>query len=159
MTMRSIIVTAAVAAVAASAGPAAAKTTHHYKSVIRNTAVSTANGYPDVGGTAVLAGTWTTDLFGNGALVDHVTITGRPTSTSFAFRGTETTFVAKGSLTDKFTGTATVNPDGTQTIVTKGQFVRGSGAYRGAKGSFTFSGSTANGSSVVVGQSKGTVVY
>jgi hypothetical protein len=157
--MRSIIATAAVAAVATSAGPAAAKTTHHYKSTIHNNAVATANGYPNIGGTAVLAGTWVTDLFGTGSVVDHVTITGRPSSTTFTFRGTETCFAAKGSLSDRFSGTATVNPDGTQTITIKGRYVGGTGAYRGAKGSFTFNGATASGSSIVNGHSSGTISY
>jgi hypothetical protein len=160
MTIKPIAALMATAIVMTASTAADAKpTAHHYKSDIRNTALSTDNGYPNIGGTAVLAGTWVTNLFGAGAVVEHVTITGHPTSNTFEFRGTETCFVASGTITDKFTGRATVNADGTQTLATKGNFVSGTGAYRGAKGSFTFSGSTASGSSIVNGHSTGTVVY
>jgi hypothetical protein len=151
---------ATVTAVAAFGGSAAAQAkTHHYKSVIKTAQLSTGNGYPGSGGTAVLAGTWVTDLFGNGAVVDYVTITGQPSPNTLTFRGTEVGFVGLGTLKDKFTGTATILPDGSQRITSKGRFISGTGAYRGAKGSFKFSGSTAPGSSVVTGKSTGTIAY
>jgi hypothetical protein len=151
---------ATVTAVAAFGGsaPAQAKT-HHYKSVIKTAQLSTGNGYPGPGGTAVLAGTWVTDLFGSGALVDHVTITGQPSPNTLTFRGTEFLFVGLGTLKDKFTGTATILPDGSQRITGKGRFIGGTGAYHGAGGTFKFKGSTQPGGSVVNGKSSGTVSY
>jgi len=143
----------------ADASAARAKTAHRYTSVIQNTALSTAGGYPAVGSTAVLAGSWVTNLFGNGALIERVTITGHPTPTTFTFKGTEVGFVANGTFKDTFTGTATVRPDGTQALTTTGRITGGTGAYRGATGSFTFSGSTTSGSSVVSGRSVGTISY
>jgi hypothetical protein len=49
-----------VAALGGSTAQAAEKTQHQYGSVIQNAPVSTSHGYPGVGGTAVLAGTWQT---------------------------------------------------------------------------------------------------
>jgi hypothetical protein len=141
------------------ASTAQAKTHRHYTSVIQNMAISTAHGYPAVGGTAVLAGTWWTSLFGNGALVDHVTITGNPAPLTFAFKGTEVGYLPRGTFTDSFTGTSTVGQDGIQTVVTKGRITAGTGAYRGATGSFKFNGSTVPGSSVLGGHSSGTIAY
>jgi hypothetical protein len=151
---------AALTAVVAFGAPTAqAKTKHHYTSVIHNATLSTAHGYPAVGGTAVSAGTWVTNLFGHGALVDHVTITGHPTPTMFTFKGTEVDFVANGTLKATSTGTATVQSNGSETIVARGRFTGGTGAYRRASGSFKFSGSMAPESSVVDGHSAGTISY
>jgi hypothetical protein len=138
---------------------AQAKTSHHYTSTIMLAPVATAHGYPAVGGIAVNAGTWATSIWGDGAVVDQVMITAQPAPATFAFQGTEVGFLAHGTFKDTFTGTATVNPDGTQTVLSKGRITGGTGAYRGAKGSFTFSGSTAPGSSIVNGHSSGTVSY
>ena len=153
------IALAALVALSSVVSTAQARTNHRYTSVIRTAPLSTAGGYPAPGGTAVVAGTWTTNLYGSGALVDRVRITGHPNATTFTFRGTEVGFVALGTLKDTFTGTATVQPDGSQKLVTSGRFTGGTGPYRGARGSFTFTGSTAPGSSVVNGRSSGTISY
>ena len=94
--------------------PAAqAKSRHSYSSTLQSTALSTGSGYPAPGGTAVLAGTWKSKLFGDGSVVDHVKITGQPDLTTFAFKGTEVCFAAAGTIRDTFTGTAVVlQPDG-----------------------------------------------
>ena len=67
---------AALAALFTVASTAQAKTNHRYTSVIQTAPLSTASGYPAPGGTAVVAGTWKTNLYGNGAVVDRVRITG-----------------------------------------------------------------------------------
>jgi hypothetical protein len=154
------LLAAAVAALAAAVPASASQQTQHrYTSVIRSMPLSTAHGYPAVGGTAVLAGTWTTSLYGTGALVDHVTITGNPTPTTFTFRGTEVGYLPNGTFKDTFTGTSTVQPDGSQFLSTKGRITGGTSAYRGAKGSFKYRGSTVPGSSLIGGWSIGTVSY
>jgi hypothetical protein len=154
------ITVAMLAALAAFAVPAAeAKTNHYYASMIHNAPVWTADGYPAPGGTAVLAGTWISIRYGGGALVDYVTVTGHPTPATFTFKGTEVGFVALGTFNDSFTGTAIVHSDGTETLVTRGRFTGGSGAYRGATGHFKFTGATAPGSTVVSGRSAGTISY
>jgi hypothetical protein len=149
----------AVAFAVAGTSTAQARTQHHYTSVIQNATLSTADGYPGVGGTAVLAGIWTTQLYGKGALVDHVTITGNPTPSTISFKGTEVDFVAGGSFKASFTGTSAVQSDGSQKISTKGRFTGGTGLYKGAKGSFKFTGTTDPGGSVVTGRSAGTISY
>ena len=156
-----IRVALALAAALAVAGTstAQARTQHHYTSVIQNATLSTANGYPGLGSTAVLAGTWNSSLFGKGALVDHVKITGNPTPSTFAIKGTETGFVAGGSFKSRLTGTSTVQPDGSQKIAITGHYVGGTGPYTGAAGSYKFKGSTQPGGSVVTGRSSGTVSY
>ena len=67
--------------------------------------------------------------------------------------------VPGSSPDDPFTGTDTVQPDGSQKVITHGRFTGGTGAYRGARRSFSFSGSTAPGSTVVNGRSAGTISY
>ena len=151
---------ATLAVVAVVAVPTAqAKTKHQYTSVIRSNGISTGAGYPAVGGTAVVVGTWTTKLFGAGAVVDHVKITGRPDDTTFAFGGTELCYAPKGTIRNVFKGTAVIQPDGSQKLSITGTFTDGTGAYRGATGSFTFTGATAPGSLIVDGRSAGTVTY
>jgi hypothetical protein len=150
---------AAVAAISIVASPAQAKKNHRYTSVIQTAPLSTGAGYPAPGGTAVVAGTWKTGLYGSGAVVDRVRITGNPTPVTFTFRGAEVCFAPLGTLKDTFTGTATVQPDGSQKVVTNGRFTGGTGAYRGATGIFKYTGSTAPGSSVLNGRSAGTVSY
>ena len=148
-----------VACATFGASTAQARTAHRYTSTIENVALSTGGGYPAPGGSAVLAGSWATSLYGNGALIDHVTITGHPTSDTFTFRGTEVGFLPHGTIRDKFIGTATVLSNGTQKVSTKGRFNGGTGMYRGATGSFKFTGRTSPGSSVVIGRSAGTISY
>jgi hypothetical protein len=155
---RSAAVAAVAALTAVAAAPAQAKSSHAYKSVIESATLSTGNGYPGAGGTAILAGTWATNAFGQGAVVDHITITGQSGST-ISFKGTEVCFVAKGTFRDTFTGTDTVASDGSQKVVTSGRFIGGTGAYKGAKGKFKYSGAAPSGSNVVHGRSSGTIVY
>jgi hypothetical protein len=138
---------------------AQAKTQHHYTSTILNGTLSTADGYPGSGGTAVTAGTWTSDLFGKGALVDHVKIIGNPSPSVIAFMGTEVGFVARGTLKSRFNGTSTVQPDGSQKLSVTGSWAGGTGPYKHAKGSYKFNGSTQPGGSVITGTSTGTIGY
>jgi hypothetical protein len=141
------------------AAQASRRTSHFYGSTITDSAVSTSHGYPAPGGTAVLAGTWSTNRFGAGAVIDHVTMTGHPSANTFTFKGSEVGFVARGTFRDIFTGKATIEPDGTQTLLIQGRFVGGTGDYRGATGRYAFTGSTTAGSGVVVGHSIGTIWY
>jgi len=148
-----------LASLALPTAEAKTRTSHFYGSTITDTAVSTARDYPAPGGTAVLAGTWSTHRFGDGAVVDRVTMTGHPSANTFTFRGTEVGFVRLGTFKDVLTGIATIQPNGTQALVIHGRFVGGTGAYQGATGRYTFSGSTAPGTSVVSGHSIGTIWY
>ena len=140
------------------AGSATAKTVN-YTSKISSVTLSSANGYPNPGGTAVLVGSLKVKPFGEGALVDRVTITGHPQPNVFEFKGTEVDYYDHGTMRNTFTGTATVNEDGSQDLVAKGRFTGGTGRYKGATGKYKFSGHADPGSTIVTGGSRGTVTY
>ena len=59
----------------------------------------------------------------------------------------------------KYTGTDTVQPDGSQQVVVGGRFTGGTGAYRGAKGTYKFTGAVPSGSTVLTGHSSGSITY
>ena len=158
-TARTFAVAAATVLALVAAPAAQAKSQHRYKSQIQSTTLSTASGYPGVGGTAVLIGTWTTPQYGEGGIVDHAVMTGHPDDRTFEFKGTEVLYVKKGTFTNRFTGKAVFQDDGSQRLTVTGRFVSGTGAYRGAKGSFKFNGSTAPGGLVVAGKSSGSITY
>jgi len=155
------VLPSAILALLAAAPVAAAKTTYQYTSAVMSAPVSTANGYPAPGGTAVLAGALTTKPFGPGALVDRVTITGQRAPNVFALKGTELALFQAGSSRNTFTGTATVQADGSQKLVVKGRITPGTGTgrYKNATGSYTFTGTIAAGSTVVTGSSRGTLTF
>ena len=161
---RTILLTAIVAVlvaapVAAAKKTHAAKTNHEYTSTVMASAVWTANGYPSPGGYAVLSGTVLSPQFGPGTVIDTVAVTGQPSPNVFTFNGTEVDHFADGSLRNNLTGTATVQDDGSQTIVIKGRFTRGTRSYTGATGGYTFTGTIAPGSNVVIGTSSGSLVF
>ena len=153
-----LIAPIAALAVLGTAPVAGANTVHHYSSHVVSGPLSTGGGYPQPGGTALLAGSLTSKPFGAGALIDRVTITGNPQPTVFAFKGTEVDYLADGTLRNVFTGSATVLGDGSQRIIVNGHITGGTGRYRGASGKYTFNGTTAAGSTLLVGGSTGTVV-
>ena len=144
---------------ATAAARASRSKTHKYKSTISSATLSTANGYPGPGGTAVMVGAMRLTGFGEGALVDRVKITGQPEPNVFSFAGTEVDYLAAGSWRSTFTGTATVQPDGSQEVAVNGRFKGGTGKYRGAKGTYRFTGTTPSGSTVLTGHSAGSITY
>jgi hypothetical protein len=152
-----LALTASLAA-AATAG-ARPKAAHHYRSVIESMALWGANGYPNVGGIAEFIGTVDLGPMGNGALIDHIRITGHPSATVFAFRGTEVDYLARGTVRSTFSGTSTVRPDGSQVSRAAGKFSGGTGIYRGASGRYAYEGLVPAGSAILSGTSSGTVVY
>ena len=156
MVLLVIVVAAAMAPTLASAK---GKKAHKYSSTVQSATLSTANGYPLPGGSAVTAGTVKTNTFGSGALVDRITITGQPSPTVFEFKGKETDFFAAGSMKNTFTGTATVQPDGSQVLEVEGTVTGGTARYKGASGHYSFTGTVAPGSTVINGHSSGKVKY
>ena len=156
----SVIGVAAAGVMVLGAQTAAAEAkTIKYTSKFKTAPVSTANGYPAPGGTAVLAGSLKTNPGGEGALVDHVTITKQLASNKFAFKGKEVDYAKFGTLRNKFEGTATVKADGSQQLAIEGRFTGGTGRYSGASGHYEGSATVAPGSSVIVGGSKGKYSY
>src|SRR5689334_21842046 len=106
---------ALVLALAATAASAQARTAraHRYTSTIRTAMTSSALGYPGTKGTAVLSGTLHFNPFGDGAIVDRVTIAGHPTPAVTTFSGREVDYLSEGTLKSAFTGWALLRPDGT----------------------------------------------
>jgi hypothetical protein len=147
-----LVVTAVVAA-------ASAKSAHTYKSTIVTGSLSTANGYPNPGGTAVVAGTLKLTGFGDGAVVDKLKITGHPQPNVFAFAGTEVDYLATGTWRSTYSGTSTVQSDGSQAIDVTGRFAGGTGPYKRAKGTYHFTGTVPSGSTVLSGHSTGSLTY
>ena len=137
----------------------ARRQTHKYKSTISSATLSTANGYPGTGGTALLAGSMRLTGFGEGALVDRAKITGQPKPNVFSFSGTEVDYLAAGSWRSTYTGTATLKPDGSQEFTVNGRFTGGTGTYKGATGRYRFTGTVPSGSTVLTGHSTGSITY
>jgi hypothetical protein len=157
-----------IVALLATAPVAAAKKTYQYHGTVTTTPMSTASGYPAPGGTAVLKGSVANNL-GNGTLTDFVVITGQPRPNQFTFEGLEVDRYKDGAIGSTFTGTATVNDDGSQSIVVNGRFTPGgkssrnlplfggTGRYRDAAGTYTFTGTIPAGSNEATGASTGTM--
>src|SRR3954462_11081514 len=130
--------------VALALAPAAlAQAPHRYSSSFELNTLSSGNGYPGPGGVAVLSGALKVTGLGEsvGALLDRITITGHPTDTIFTFKGAETGFLPGGTINDVATGWSMLRPDGTLAVAGEGDFIGGTGKYRGAHGHFTYTGS------------------
>ena len=146
-------------ALVASGTAQAKKVTHKYSSTLQTTSLATANGYPLPGGTATLVGPLKTKPLGSGALIDRIEITGQPAPNVFAFTGKETDFLPAGTMRNTFSGTSTVQPDGSQVVEATGRFTGGTARYRGLSGRYTFDGTVAPGSTLLVGHSHGRIAY
>ena len=115
----------AILALLVAAPIAAAKKTYKYSSTATSSPVLTTDGYPSVGGSAILAGSLKSTPFGPGTVIDHLTVTGQPQANVFTFEGTEVDLFADGTAGNTFTGTATVQSDGSQAIVIHGRYAQG----------------------------------
>jgi hypothetical protein len=138
---------------------AEAKTTRPYHAKLLNAIMQTDNGYPGIGGTALLAGSVDNTRFGSGAVVDHVTITGQPASNVVTFKGREVAYFAHGIQRSAMGGYVKVESDGSQSIVIDGHFTGGSGRYKGTSGLYAFKGVAPPDSTVVTGTSSGSAYY
>jgi hypothetical protein len=161
--MRTKVIIVSIAALAALPSAAAAsgrsKAPHPYTSSLQMTTISTANGYPAVGGTAELSGIWNATPFGKGKVVDHVKVVGHPSDNVFTLAGDEVGTLPNGALKDSFTGWALLRPDGSLLVRITGYATGGSGIFSGAKGTYVFDGVTAPGSTVVSGRSSGKLFF
>lgn len=109
-------------------------------------------GTPPINGTAVEAGTYKGKA-GNGA------ITGTTSYAAPKFTAKLRTYNLKGTIVTTSTGAGQLNPDGSVSFSGTGKVVGGTGRYRGATGSFTFSGSQPKDSSVATFTIKGSYKY
>jgi hypothetical protein len=161
--MTSRLVTAACVTVALCPGvaTASAATTVRFTETQVTNQLSVAGGFPAVGGTQINAGTLTTAAFGRGekAQVNTVKVTGQPTATTFTFTLRGTDFFAAGTQRWTARGTGAIQPDGSLTATGRGRYLGGTGRYRGARGTFTFSANQPAGSTIVTARSRGTIRF
>ncbi len=151
-----------LAAVLAAIGPAsvADAKTRQYTSHIVSSPMTTADGYPGVGGTAYLAGSLETERFGSGALIDRVTITSQPFERNlFTFEGTEVAFFDRGAVRSVLDGYSIIEDDGSQKVVVDGRITGGTERFRGATGHYQFRGTIPPGSTELTGGSTGRIKF
>jgi len=149
-------------AVLAAIGPAsvADAKTRQYSADITSSALSTADGYPGIGGSAFITGTMESDALGSGAILDHVTVTGQPYGLPvFTFEGTEVDATPRGMLVSELTGYTVARDDGGLDVVITGHFTGGTERYRNATGRYRFTGTIPEGSTEATGHSRGRVVF
>ena len=107
-----------------------------------------------LGSSFTATGTIAGSPFGHGAIVRQVKAAGNVLSVRL------TLFGESGSVSGTATDRRTFNPNGSVTFtVTGGRILRGAGAYRGATGRFTGSGSEPNLSASVTERLHGTLKY
>ncbi len=86
-------------------------------------------------------------------------VTGRTTMSGNVFRTRFTVFYSRGTVRAESTLTATPRPDGGTTFSGRGSFTGGSGAYRGARGRFTVTGTLPRNSTVANLRLRGSIAY
>ena len=101
---------------------------------VTTVAIST-QGNPPIDGSNRLVGEAKGDL-GTGTFLGNTTF-GPPGEFQSTFR----VFYKKGSIKGQLSGTGTLNPDESASFSGSGTFTGGSGRYKRAEGSFTFTGS------------------
>ena len=136
------------------ATPAQAKTVKADLTV-RLATVSTKGTPPAPGSSQVDAGT----IAGRGPLNGGAVITKVTYGKNLTFAGTTRSFYKLGTIAGTLKGTVKANPDGSVSLSGSGKSTGGTGAYRRAKGTLTFTGTIAKGSQVAVLKTKGSVTY
>jgi hypothetical protein len=118
-------------------------TSRKFTATIQQAEIAQTGSVPLAGSTATVAATFDSTLGHNGAEVTHVTFTG-PTAApaTFGFDGKATAFVAHGSVTVTLKGTLAIQSAGSLKFVGTGAITGGTDRYKGAKGTFTFTGTS-----------------
>jgi hypothetical protein len=149
-----------VAACLGAASASAATTIRFTETQVTNQ-ISASGDFPGVGGTQTNAGTITTTAFGRGqkAQINTVRVTGQPAATTLAFTVRGTDFFAAGTQRWTARGTATIQPDGSITATGRGRYVGGTGRYRRARGTFSFTATQAAGTTIQTARSRGTIRF
>lgn len=144
----SLVLGASVPAIAATTGRAAASS-HRLKLTAE---FHTLTGLPT--GKFTATGTIAGSPFAAGAIVRHVSTLGNTLSVKFTW------FATNGSVSGTATEKRTSNPDGSASFaIMKGRITGGGGAYRGATGTFSGTGTNPNLNSPVVEHLSGQVKY
>jgi hypothetical protein len=141
------------------AGAASGQKTHSCKADVTARVVQTQvnSGSPPASGSATYAGTADGKLCGkaiHGALRSANSF-----PTPGKFNVTTQAFAPLGSVKSKGSGTGTLNSDGSVTFSGTAKVTGGTGIYKHATGSLTFTGTQAKNSNVAVQHITGTVKY
>ena len=152
MPKRAIIVAVGAALAIVAVADAATPRTHTLKLTIQS-AVIAVHGTPPVSGGETQVGV-IRGSFGEGAGPATLTFTA-PGHASLTF----TWFFAKGSFKGSSTTVGKLNPDGSTSLTGSGKVSGGTGAYRGAKGTFTLASTVPKGSTVNTLQVAGKVKF
>jgi hypothetical protein len=120
-------------------------------------AVKVNSGNPPLSGSNTVAGVFDGKLCHKAFHGASRQVNTYPTPGKFKSRGVS--FGPRGSISAKFTGTGTLNADGSTTISGSGKITGGTGVYKGATGSLSFTGTSPKGSTVVTQHITGKVRY
>jgi len=122
--------------------------------------ISTSANFPGIGSHQLSAAVITTKAFGRGdkAQVNRLTVTGG-TVANLKYAATGTDFFASGTQRWKVTGRAVLHANGTVTSAGSGVYVGGTGVYRRARGSFTFTSTQPSLTAPTVLKSAGKIIY
>jgi hypothetical protein len=126
-------------AAATLAGGTLAASKHHFSVTATESVISESANYPNPGSAFVRAGI-VTGTFGDGAIVERTRITGRPAPTTVTFKGRVTAFYSLGTFRSALTGSATLQANGSVSLKGHAHYTGGTGAYRGAHGQYSFTG-------------------
>jgi hypothetical protein len=139
---------------------AAKKKTVHFTETETSAPIATDANFPAIGCHQLNAAVITTKAFGPGdkAQISRLRVTGG-TAANLTYVAAGTDFFASGTQRWKVTGRAVLHPNGSITSTGRGTYVGGTGAYRGARGSFTFSSTQPTLTAPTVLKSAGKIVY
>src|SRR5262249_31110408 len=141
---------------------ATAKNEHHFTLTNRVRVVESGAGFPNVGSTAVLAGAIDLKIDGKviqGAAIPRLAVTGGDLTSGLEFKLDERWHLPQGSIKSVGQGKATLQPDSTVTQNGGLTFTGGTGAFRGATGNDTFTGSQPNADATATVDDNGTISY
>ena len=158
--MRRIVVllAALVALVACASTLAAAKTKHHVTATVLSVDVAHTGTPPMAGSTVTNAALVQATPGGNGAATAHLVFSGL-SGNAFGFTGTQTAFLAHGSISATLKGTGTVQANGSLVFSGTATTTGGTDSYKGAKGKLSFTGSSPGVNQVVTLKFTGTLTY
>jgi hypothetical protein len=157
--LATVLITALATTVPATA---TAKKEHHFTLTNRVRVIESGEGFPNVGSTAVLAGAIDLKLDGkviHGAAVPQLTVTGGDLTSGLEFKLDERWYLPQGSIKSAGRGTAMLQSD--SSVIQNGElrFTGGTGAFRGATGKDTFTGSQPNPDATATVNDSGTISY
>lgn len=157
---------ASIALLVSVADAKSGSTSLTYKETAIDVSVASVNGYPNIGGRSTELALVTVRFVprtGKPFRVSGVhkgvsVVTGRPSESSFTAKGTGRTYFCNGTIAMTNTVTVNLGSDGIVTFEGTGRLTGGTGALRGARGTFKLTGSGKVGEPLTV-NSTGSQVY